>query len=205
MISIQQYYKSIFKYSQIQNTGELRCSGTNVLLISDFSSSTRGERQFLQVFRIILCKQHPNARHISWSNLNFSTPWSDPNFSTSLSDHNFSTTWSDPNFSTSLSDHNFSTPWSDPNFSTTWSDPNFSTPWSDPNFSTSLSDLNFSTTWSDPNFSTPWSELNCCDFFKIFQILSPSFLGLTSSTLQPHFLSGVYYDSHHCHILCARA
>ena len=55
-----------------------------------------------------------------------------------------------------------------------------------------------------PNFSTPWPELNCI-FFKIFQIFIPSLLGITSSTLKPHFLSGVYYDNGNCHILCARA
>ena len=55
--------------------------------------------------------------------------------------------------------------------------------------------LNFSTRWSDPNWI----------FFKIFQILSPSLLGMTSSTLQPHFLSMVCYDNGDCHILCARA
>ena len=56
----------------------------------------------------------------------------------------------------------------------------------------------------NPNFSTSWSDLNCI-FFKIFQILSPSLLGMTSSTLQPHFLSVVYYDNGDCHILNARA
>ena len=71
--------------------------------------------------------------------------------------------------------------------------------------STAWSDFNFSTPWSDPNFSTPWSELSCRDFFKIFQNLIPSPLGMTSSTLQPHFLSGVYYDNSDGHILCARA
>ena len=40
-------------------------------------------------------------------------------------------------------------------------------------------------------------------FFKIFQLLNQSLLGMTSSTLQPHFLSGVYYDNGDCHILCA--
>ena len=34
----------------IQIYRKLRCSGTNRLLISDFSSSTGGERQFLKVF-----------------------------------------------------------------------------------------------------------------------------------------------------------
>ena len=85
--------------------------------------------------------------------------------------------------STTRSGFNLSTPWLDPNFSTPWSDPNLSTP------------------WSDPNFSTPWSDLNWI-FFKIFQILRPSILGMTSSTLKPHFLSGVYYDNGDCHILC---
>ena len=50
MISIQWYYKFIFKYSQIQSTGILCYSDTNGLLTSDFSSSTQGERQFRKVF-----------------------------------------------------------------------------------------------------------------------------------------------------------
>ena len=50
--------------------------------------------------------------------------------------------------------------------------------------------LKSSTAWSDPNFSTPWSELNWI-FFKIFQILSPSLLGMTSSTFQPIFLNSL--------------
>ena len=41
-------------------------------------------------------------------------------------------------------------------------------------------------------------------FFKILKFLGPSLLGMTSSTLQPHFLSGVYYDNGDCHILCVR-
>ena len=41
------------------------------------------------------------------------------------------------------------------------------------------------------NSTSPHHGRNSTDviFFKIFQILSPSFLGMTSSTLQPHFLS----------------
>ena len=91
-------------------------------------------------------------------------------------------TWSDFNFSTPRSDSNFSTPWLDPNFSTPWLDPNLSTQWSNPNFPTPWSDPNFSTPWSDLNFSTPYSDLNWI-FFKTFQILSPSLLGMMSSTL----------------------
>ena len=40
---------------QTQIHRRFRNSDTNVLLISDFDSSTRGERKFLKVFRIILC------------------------------------------------------------------------------------------------------------------------------------------------------
>ena len=54
--------------------------------------------------------------------------------------------------------------------------------------------LNFLTPWSDLNFPTPWSDLNWI-FFNIFQILSPSLLGMTSYTLQSHSQSGVYYDN----------
>ena len=41
--------------------------------------------------------------------------------------------------------------------------------------------------------------------FQNPQILSPSIMGMTSSTLQPHFRSGVYYNNGDCHILCTRA
>ena len=41
--------------------------------------------------------------------------------------------------------------------------------------------------------------------FQSTQILSPSLPVMTSFTLQPHFLSGVYYDNCDCHILCTRA
>ena len=56
-------------YSRYTNTnaGGFRCSDTNHLLTSDFSSSTWGERQFLKVFRIILCKPPPPIFwHILW-------------------------------------------------------------------------------------------------------------------------------------------
>ena len=42
-------------------------------------------------------------------------------------------------------------------------------------------------------------------FFKIFKFSGSSYLGMMSFTLQPHFLSGVYYDNFDCHILCAWA
>ena len=38
--------------------------------------------------------------------------------------------------------------------------------------------------------------------FKILKFSGPSLLGMTSSTLQPYFLSGVYYDNGDRHILC---
>ena len=42
-------------------------------------------------------------------------------------------------------------------------------------------------------------------FFKIFKFSGPSHPGMTSFTLQPHFLSEFYYDNCDCHFLCARA
>ena len=42
-------------------------------------------------------------------------------------------------------------------------------------------------------------------FSKILQILGPSLPGMTSFTLQPHFLSGFYYDNGDCHIHRVRA
>ena len=41
--------------------------------------------------------------------------------------------------------------------------------------------------------------------FKILKFTRLFLLGMTSSTLLPHFLSGDYYDYGDCHILCARA
>ena len=38
------------------------------------------------------------------------------------------------------------------------------------------------------------------NLFQNLQILSPSLLGMMSSTLQPHFLTGVYYDNGDSHI-----
>ena len=85
-----------------------------------------------------------------------------------------------------------------------WSNLKFSTPWSDTYFSKPWSDLNFSTPCSDLSFSTSWSDFNWCDFLKSSN-LRPSLLGMTSSTLQPHFLSGIYHDNSDCHILCVQA
>ena len=51
----QQYYKYIFRQKQANTNTKYRRTlllhVRTVLLISDFSSSTRGERQFLKVFR----------------------------------------------------------------------------------------------------------------------------------------------------------
>ena len=49
----------------------------------------------------------------------------------------------------------------------------------------------------------PISTLNWL-FFKILKFLGPSLPGMTSSILQAHFLSGVYYDNGACYILCAQ-
>ena len=49
------------------------------------------------------------------------------------------------------------------------------------------------------------SQLSNCLFFKIFKFSGPLLPDMTSFTLQPHFLSGVYYDNCDCHILCIRA
>ena len=49
-------------------------------------------------------------------------------------------------------------------------------------------------------FHGPMSTPNWL-FFKILKFSWPSLLGMTSSTLQPHILSGVYYDNSDCHIL----
>ena len=47
---------STYKYTGgLKYTGDSVVQVRTVLLISDFNSSTRGERQFLKVFRIILC------------------------------------------------------------------------------------------------------------------------------------------------------
>ena len=38
--------------------------------------------------------------------------------------------------------------------------------------------------------------------FKILRFSGPSLQGMTSSALQPHYLSGVYYDNGNYHIFC---
>ena len=79
--------------------------------------------------------------------------------------------------------------------------------------------LNFSTpSWSDPNFNClpqrqttqlsvyiAQSQLPTDLFLKIFKFSGPSLPSMTSFILQPHFLSGVYYDNCDCHILCMQA
>ena len=47
-----------------------------------------------------------------------------------------------------------------------------------------------------------YSQLQTDSFFLIFKFSGLSFPGMTSSTLQPHFLSKVYYDNCNCHIQC---
>ena len=74
---------------------------TSWLLSSGFRYEER-ETQFLKVFRIILCSQNSNARHISWS---FRSPFifagRDPkNLTVCLNSRNpkFSTPWSELKF-----------------------------------------------------------------------------------------------------------
>ena len=76
---------------------------------------------------------------------------------------------------------------------------------------------NFSPSWSDPNFNClpQWQTTQLSvyivqtqlptDSFKILKFSGPSLPGMTSFTVQPHFLSGVYYDNFDCHIVCVRA
>ena len=42
-------------------------------------------------------------------------------------------------------------------------------------------------------------------FFKILKFSGPSFPGMMSSTLQPHFLYCVFFDNGDCYIFCAPA
>ena len=64
------------------------------------------------------------------------------------------------------------------------------------------SNLNSQLNVRDLNSLPPWSNINPqLNLFQNPQILP----GMTSSTLHPHFLSGVYYDNGDCHILCKRA
>ena len=131
----------VYMCKPIQINRQLRCSGTNVLLTSDFSSSTRGVRH-----NSYYANNTPKIRHISWSNLNFSTPQVGPQLQ----------------------------------------------------LSASVAD-NPTVCLYGPK-STPNRP-----FFKIIRFSRPSLPGMTSFTLQPYFLSGVYYDNCDCHILCARA
>ena len=48
-------------------------------------------------------------------------------------------------------------------------------------------------------------QLSIDVYFKIFKFSGPSLSGMMLFTLQPRFLSGVYYDNCVCHILCAQA
>ena len=123
----------------------LFCSGTNGLLISDFGSSTRGEKQFLEVFR---------------NHTMLTTP---PTLGTSHGP-------------ISISQHHGRT--------------------------------QVLTIMVGPPTSTVClngRQPNCLPTCPKVNSSGSSLPGITSFTLQPHFLSGVYYDNYDCHILCARA
>ena len=75
-----------------------------------------------------------------------------------------------------------------------------------PTVSISWSELNFNCLpqWQTTQLSAyivP-SQLLIDVFFKIFKFSGPLLPGIMSFTLQPRFLSGVYYDNCDCHILC---
>ena len=72
---------------------------------------------------------------------------------------------------------------------------------------TSKSQLHGRTPTSHHHVRTPTSTV-CLHGPKStfnFKFSGPSLLDMTSFTLQPHFLSEVYYDNGNCHTLCARA
>ena len=93
--------------TQYKYTGGLRCSGTNHLLTSEFGSLTRGERQFLKVFRnhtMLTTPQH-SAHLVVWTQfLNTRVRTQLPSsrvhsqLPTAWLDSNFTPSWSDPNF-----------------------------------------------------------------------------------------------------------
>ena len=170
MISIQWYYKYIFKYSQIQNT--------------------------IEVFRNHTMLTTP------WSELNFSTSWSDPNF-------NCLPQWQVTQLSAYIVHSQLPAAWLDPNFSTPWSELNSMAensivclhgPILNPQHhcQTQLlyimvgSQLQLSGIEADnPTFCLhgPKSTPNWL-FFKILKFSGPSLLGMTSFTLQPIFYLG---------------
>ena len=132
----------------------------NRLLFSDYGSSTRGERQFLKVFRNYTMLTTPsNVRHISWC---FRSQF----IFAGRNLKKLTAAATAENLTVCL--------------------------------------IGLMSTFNGRTSTSQHHGRNSTDvIFKIFQILSPSLLGMMSSTLQPHFLFGVYYENSDCHILCA--
>ena len=75
-----------------------------------------------------------------------------------------------------------------------------------PTTSSTIENLTLCPNGRELNYLPPWSNINFqLTLFQNPQILRTISSGVTLSTLQPYFLSGVYYDNCDCHILCARA
>ena len=132
-----------------------RCDLLNVLLNSNFGSSTRGERQFLKVFRNRTKLTTPQRSVHLEVQSQLLTIMVGPQLLTIMVGPQLQ-------LSASMSD----------------------------NPTVGLHGLMSTFNWL---------------FFKIFKFSGTSLPGMTSFTLQPHFLSGVYYDNCDCHILCVRA
>ena len=158
VLSLTKLKGKIFKTESISNYithKRLRFSGTNCLLSSEFGSSTRGERQFLKVFR----------------------------------NHTMLTT---PKRSAHLVVQS--------QFLKIIVGPQLLTIIVGPQLQLCAIEADNPTVCLPGPKSTPnWL------FFKIFKFSWPLFPSMTSFTLQPHFLSGVYYDNCEYQILCARA
>ena len=141
--------KSLETYLMIhvQNTGGLCCSGTNGLLTSDFSSSTRGERH-----NSYCANPAQRAVHLVMFKISVGR---DPKIPTTCANGQNSTLCLNGR-----------------------------------NSNLCLHGLMSTFNWL---------------FFKNLKFSGPCLPSMMSSTLQPHFLSGVYSDNGDCHILCTRA
>ena len=99
-----------------------------------------------------------------------------------------------------------STPWSELNFNCllTWpkSTPNSSTPWQRTQFSMTQWQTQLSACLVPVNSKL---TVQCQPSNWLFKISEASLPGMTSFTLQSHFLSGVYNSNCDCHILWTRA
>ena len=135
------------------NTGENRrtvVSDTNGLLISDFSSSTRGER-----YNSYYANNLQRAAHLVMFKISVGRDLKNP------------TTYLNGRELNSMPQ---------------WQNLNYLPPWS--NVKSQLYGRNSNICFHDPISTLNWL------FFNFLKFSGPSLPGMTSSTLQPHFLSG---------------